>query len=264
MKKEIATISLLASALAAQAGTFSVEASALYVMPDVDETYASALTGDLFDFYNQLPDFINEAFDQEILGTPGPEGDLDNTVGFSIKANYNMDNSGFSFGPEFIYFSSDADSSVTGADFVGSDIDPGLGGTPFDSGFGSDEDFEFYGVMLNLFYDFEFDSFSIVAGAGVGYMWVDHSYSLDGVISGQSTELFSQDGDDGVFAYQFILGAKFDFTDSISGFLNYRYIGMEDPTFDGTTGPVFGAQLTPDYEPEISAQAIELGISFMF
>lgn len=79
-----------------------------------------------------------------------------------------------------------------------------------------------YGVMANVFYDFDLGAGSFIqpyVGAGLGFQW--HEYS--GVRARNTAGTgFTIDGDQGRFAYQAIVGAAFPVNANLSITAEYR------------------------------------------
>lgn len=95
------------------------------------------------------------------------------------------------------------------------------------SGVGSDGEFNALTGMVNGYYDFLPDAgFSPYVGVGVGYADVE----ADGVGLPGGGEL---DDDDGVFAYQAMVGANYQLTSNVDLYGEIRYLDTDDPEFDG-------------------------------
>lgn len=95
------------------------------------------------------------------------------------------------------------------------------------SGVGSDGAFNALTGMVNGYYDFLPDArLSPYVGVGVGYADVE----ADGVGLAGGGEL---DDDDGVFAYQAMVGANYQLTSNVDFFGEVRYLDTDDPEFDG-------------------------------
>jgi len=95
------------------------------------------------------------------------------------------------------------------------------------SGIGSDGEFNIFTGMVNGYYDFTPDArFSPYVGVGVGFADVE----ADRVALPGGGRI---DDDDNVFAYQAMLGASYELTSSVDFFGEVRYLGTEDPEFDG-------------------------------
>lgn len=115
----------------------------------------------------------------------------------------------------------------------------GFGGTTSASGSSIS-----YGVMANVFYDFDLASFGVntggfnvqpYIGAGIGYVWREFDDVRAGVLGGSITT----DDSDGRFAYQFIVGAAFPLHQYVPGLsltAEYRFLGTLEHKYDTTSG----------------------------
>jgi opacity protein-like surface antigen len=101
--------------------------------------------------------------------------------------------------------------------------------------------------LINGYFDFVNDTaFTPYLSAGLGYAQVDlNDFNVDG--SGEPN--FSSD--DSVFTYQFGVGVGYAVTDTVTIDLKYRYVGTEDPEFEGT-------------EAEFASHDFLLGVRFYF
>ena len=101
-----------------------------------------------------------------------------------------------------------------------------------------------YGVMANVFYDFDFNTFGIptgginiqpYVGAGIGYVWREFDDLRASVLGGE----IRTDGSDGRFAYQFIAGVGFPLHQYAPGLTltaEYRFLGTLEHKYDTTSG----------------------------
>lgn len=95
------------------------------------------------------------------------------------------------------------------------------------SGVGSDGEFNALTGMVNGYYDFLPDArLSPYVGVGVGYADVE----ADGVGLAGGGEL---DDDDGVFAYQAMVGANYQLNPGVDLFGEVRYLDTDDLEFNG-------------------------------
>lgn len=108
-----------------------------------------------------------------------------------------------------------------------------------------------YAYMLNAFIDWHTGSMiRPYTGLGVGFATVEYDgYGITGVPNVVSDE-------DTVLAYQFMLGASFDVSDSFSITSDYRYFGTGDPDFK--TGSGFGSETSYDNSN------LTLGVRYLF
>lgn len=89
-------------------------------------------------------------------------------------------------------------------------------------------DVEAITVMVNALYDFHNDTkFTPYIGAGVGWL----NASFDGV---QPVGGAILDDSDDVLAYQGIVGIGYDLSEQVQMFVDYRYLGSQDPSFRTT------------------------------
>jgi OmpA-OmpF porin, OOP family len=125
-----------------------------------------------------------------------------------------------------------------------------------------------YGVMANVFYDFNIPGFPLApyVGVGAGYGWVESS-KFRGTTPGGLTAL--SDDTDGQFAYQGILGAAYKIA-AVPGLAltgEYRFYGTLEPSLDtqirtgGPNGPVVASGRG---EPTNYNHSVLLGIRYNF
>ncbi|MCD6486054.1 MAG: porin family protein [Syntrophobacterales bacterium] len=101
-------------------------------------------------------------------------------------------------------------------------------------------------LLLNCFVDFETGTnFTPYAGAGIGAAKVEFEASGEGDIS----------EDDTVFAYQFVAGVGYAFTENVTLDVSYRYFATADPTFENGEGKM---------EAEYGSHNIFMGVRFSF
>ena len=98
-----------------------------------------------------------------------------------------------------------------------------------------------YGVMANVFYDFDFANFGLgqsifqpYVGIGAGYAWTDWN-NVRGQNTGNGLAIFSNDTN-GQFAYQGIVGisAPIEAVPGLSLTAEYRYMGSLKPDIRGS------------------------------
>ncbi|SFK93418.1 OmpA family protein [Falsiroseomonas stagni] len=103
-----------------------------------------------------------------------------------------------------------------------------------------------YGVMANVFYDFDLGAGSFIqpyVGAGLGFQW--HEYS--GVRARNTAGTgFTIDGDQGRFAYQAIVGAAFPVNANLSITAEYRFMATQPAEIDVRSSA--GARGTADVD----------------
>ena len=104
----------------------------------------------------------------------------------------------------------------------------------------ADTDLSFLALFANVYYDFELD-FPVrpYVGGGVGFATVD--------IGGVNTPDFQLEGDDTVFAFNLQAGASYAVTENVELFAGYRYIQLEDASFDATVGGAAAGSLDAEY-----------------
>jgi len=101
--------------------------------------------------------------------------------------------------------------------------------------------------LINGYFDFVNDTaFTPYISAGLGYAQVDLN---DFNVAGSGEPNFSSD--DSVFTYQVGVGVGYAVTDTVTIDLKYRYVGAEDPEFEGT-------------EAEFASHDFLLGVRFYF
>ena len=108
-----------------------------------------------------------------------------------------------------------------------------------------------YGVMANVFYDFDFANFGLgqsilqpYVGIGAGYAWTDWK-NIRGVAA--NGLVINADGDDGQFAYQAIVGVATPLTwlgvTGLSLTAEYRFFGTLQPELATTISTPAGARV---------------------
>ncbi len=129
-----------------------------------------------------------------------------------------------------------------------------------------------YGVMGNVFYDFDLANFglgqSIVqpyVGVGVGYAWTN--WRQVRVVSEATGLSLNSDGTEGNFAYQAILGVATPFTwlgvRGLTTTLEYRFMGTVDPEFNASWRTPTGAIVAGGkFEPQNFNHSIMLGVRY--
>jgi len=87
------------------------------------------------------------------------------------------------------------------------------------------------GAFANIKAEYEVsDQFSIYAGAGIGGMSTDLELAATDFI-----DIFGVEGNEGVLAYQFMIGAEFKPVDQLGIYVQYRYMSGQDlENFDFT------------------------------
>jgi opacity protein-like surface antigen len=100
-----------------------------------------------------------------------------------------------------------------------------------------DGDFEAdtYSLMANVWYEIptEFEVRPYVGG-GVGWGWVNANLDAEIAVTAPTTftaQLFEDDDTQNGFAYQLGAGLAMDFSNSLSGFVEYRYLEVTDISF---------------------------------
>jgi len=128
-----------------------------------------------------------------------------------------------------------------------------------------DGSIEAYTAMANVIYDFfPNSSFRPFIGAGIGVNYVDMDFGgrfNDNPAFGG----FKVDDNDTAFAWQFIGGLAFDFTERLTGDLTYRYLDGNDMRFasETTANPLL---ITPpgDLEGQYEDQSLTFGLRYSF
>lgn len=179
-----------------------------------------------------------------------PNAETDDPTGVEIEFN-----TGFSMAASIGYAFSAGLRLEVEANFAETDIDQFTR-----SGFaeGDDPGIRSYGVMGNIFYDFDTGSrWTPYIGGGAGIAVVDllgtenHAFCLrifaDSCVSAQS---------DTVFAYQVGAGIGYEINPSWTVTLDYRFVVMDDPEFEDLAGAPF--------EFELQRHDIHVGVRVTF
>ena len=164
------------------------------------------------------------ALDDAMLSVPGLISiDMEFDPGFAIGGTLGYDFGDTRLETELAYRSNDID-KFSG---VGGSID-------------GDGDFSTLSLMINGFYEVENETkFTPYIGGGIGFANV-------------KLELFDEDDDETVFAYQLGLGIGYEINESVTLDLGYRYFATMDPEFED------------DVEAEYISHNVLLSIRFMY
>jgi len=143
----------------------------------------------------------------------------------------------------------------------------GFGGTATASGSSIS-----YGVMANVFYDFDLAAWGVntgginiqpYIGAGIGYVWREFDDVRVGVLGSQ----IRTDGSDGRFAYQAIVGVGFPLHQYVPGLTltaEYRFLGTLEHEYDTTSGGGAFTISESRTESENYNHSIMIGLRYAF
>jgi opacity protein-like surface antigen len=200
-----------------------------------------------------------------------PPLDISSGSGVSWKTDYDKGNQyALAFGwdtglirLELEYLNSDSDIdkhvgvNAAGIDLSGIDAGVLISGNTGDLGVSVADlvadgqgDIETTALMLNAFYDFDLGgNWSPYLGAGVGQIDTDINFSPSGVA------VLSDSDDD--FGYQLFAGVSYKISESLSVFLNYRYM-------DGGQVNLDASLLPARFDLDNTRQSLDLGLRFAF
>jgi opacity protein-like surface antigen len=143
--------------------------------------------------------------------------------------------------------------------------------SPFGSSVGFTADVSVKSIMANFLLRYPYGRIHPYGGFGLGWTWFDMDdvrFSLEAGYAWPDTGTSLKSGgdlNDNTFAYQFLLGASFDLTDTISMDLGYRYFRTEPEfKFRGLGFTQYEAQVDLDVRMTYTIHVIGLGLTFWF